>query len=115
MTTIITAIQNPLMHSGETRNGAVSFDNLLETSPDEVITGTPTIVVAPSGLTISNIAVTSGSRVIDGSTVAAAKAVTFTVSGGADQTTYALTVTVATDSTPAQTMARVLTLKVADA
>jgi len=114
MTTIITAIQKPYMHSDETRNGAVSFDDLLSASPDETITGTPTITGSPAGLTISNVAATTGSREINGKTVAAGKAVTFTVSGGADQTGYSLTVTVVTDSTPAQTLVRVLSLTVAD-
>jgi len=110
--TVISATQKPVMHSGETRNCAVSFDDVLEGSPDETITGTPTIT--GTGMTVTNIAVTTGSRTINGKSVAAGKAVTFVMSGGTAGNDYALTVTVTTTSTPSQTIIRVLPLWVYD-
>lgn len=102
-----TAKQRPIMVSGETRNGKVSFVDLLDSG--ESLTGTPTVVeVTTSELTISNAAVNTAEETINGETVAIGKAVLFKVTdgGSGDLATYTLRITVSTDATPAQTFER---------
>ena len=84
---------------GETRNGAVSFDSWLGTN--ETITGTPTVTGSPSGLTIDNAQVNTGTIEVNGLEVAIGKGVLFRVTGGTSCTDYLLTITVTTNSTPA--------------
>ena len=88
----------------EARNIAVSFANQLDTSPNELLTGTPTVSASPSGLTFANVAVNSVARTINGVTVAIGKAVQCKVTGGTAGQEYTLTVTAGTDATPAQTL-----------
>ena len=102
----ITAPQRPVMHSSETRNGAVSYEGLLQETPAELLTGTPTASVSPSGPSVSNLAVTTETTTINGKDVATGKAVTFRVVGGSAGTEYVVTLTATTDSTPAQTLVR---------
>lgn len=54
----------------------------------EICTGSPT--VSASGLTISSAAVTTAVQVINGASVEAGKAVSFTITGGTDGTNYAV-------------------------
>lgn len=98
------------MNEGETRNGKVSFTDILDTG--EVLTGTPTVTVSPSGPTISNAAVNTSAVTVDGESVAIGHAVTFKVTGGTAGTTYTLTVTASTDATPAQTFKKYVGLEV---
>lgn len=91
--------QHYCMKYGSTRNVAVSFVDALDTG--ELLTGTPTVTA--TGLTITNKAVSTGSLTINGDPAAAGQAVQFSVSGGTAGTEYTITITVNTDSTPAQT------------
>lgn len=54
----------------------------------EVLTGTPTITV--SGPTTSSPAVTTAVQLINGESVEAGKAISFTITGGTDGTDYAI-------------------------
>lgn len=87
---------------GETRNAAVSFDSWL--GEDELLTGTPTVTASPSGLTISNAQVNTGTVVVNGLEVPIGHGVIFTVTGGSSCTYYIITVTVSTTSSPSQTV-----------
>lgn len=74
----------------------------------ESMTGTPTVAEqTTSDLTITNEAVNTSTLTIKGNSVAAGRAVQFLVSGHlAANSPYKLKITVATDSTPAQTIVR---------
>lgn len=88
---------------GEVLNAAIDMRERLESG--ESITGTPTVDATPSaGITIDNVAVNGSSRVINGKSVPAGKAVTFRVAAGTAGTTYALTVEAVTNASPAQTI-----------
>ena len=102
----ITAPQRPVMHSSEIRNGAVSYVGLLQETPVELLTGTPTATVTPTGPTLSNLAVSTSTTKINGTDVITGKAVTFKVLGGSAGTEYVVTITASTDTTPAQTLVR---------
>lgn len=79
----------------EVRNVRVGLKDLLDTG--ELLTGTPTITVSPSGLTVSSPAVNSTTLVIDNETYVAGQAVTFVISSGTAGTLYQLTITVSSD------------------
>lgn len=89
-------------HPSETKTAGVSFVNLLESG--ESLTGTPTVSSAPTGLTISNVQKNSGAVTINGVSVAANKAVLFSVAGGSSGVQYELEVTCGTTGSPAQTL-----------
>lgn len=108
-------VKAPQIHtkrSTAVMNGAVSFDELLESG--ETLTGTPTVTGSPSGLTIDNARVSTGELTINGVAVATGRAVQFRVSSGTSGTTYTLTATCGTTSSPAQTLPVQCTLKVLD-
>jgi hypothetical protein len=86
----------------EVRNMAVSFVGLLDV--DEELTGTPTIEVSPSGLTISQEQVSTERRTINNKWVDAGKAVQCSVEGGTVAERYQIIVTCDTDATPPQTL-----------
>lgn len=87
----------------EERTIAVDFSDKLETSPDETLTGTPTVTATPSGLTFSSIAVNTVARTVCGTTAAIGKAVQCKVTGGTAGVMYTITVTVpSTTGTPSQ-------------
>lgn len=88
--------------TGETRNAAVSFDQLLDSGIS--VTGTPTVTSSSSGLSISSVAASTASLTINGRSVSAGRAVTFSVGDGTDGVDYLLTITAGTDSTPAETI-----------
>jgi len=96
----------PQLHEiaiGETRAVAVDCIGKLESnSPEELLTGTPTIVeVTTSVLTLASKAVSTAALTINGSTVAIGKAVQFTCAPGASAVvgkTYLIKITVGTDS-----------------
>lgn len=89
-------------HPSEVRNCAVSFANVLDTG--ELLTGTPTVVSVPSGLTFSSPIVNTGALTINGVSVAIGKAVQFRASGGTSGVKYQIEVSCGTDATPAQTL-----------
>ncbi len=101
---------------GDIRIVRIDFTDELSSSVS--LTGTPTVSASSTSLTIntSGAAVTSASYVDanTGNTVAAAKAVQFVVSGGiASQSPYDITVTAATNSSPAETIKKIVTLSFA--
>jgi len=88
------------MGSGETRLVSVDYRGKLDTG--ELLTGTPTVTISPSGPTISNEAVNTAALTIAGETVAIGQAVQFKITGVTAGTTYTITTKCGTDSTPAQ-------------
>ncbi len=91
------------------RNIAVNFSDWLDHG--EIITGTPTVAVSPSGPTLSAASVNSGRRVVDNRSCAPGSVVTFTVSGGTANT-YTITITASTSGS--QTLVGYITLVVAE-
>jgi len=88
--------------SSEVRNVAISYADKVESG--ELLTGTPTITeVSSSDLTLSNKIVSTGALTINGVSVAAGAAITFTVAGGTAGTTYDIRIQCGTDATNAQT------------
>jgi len=89
----------------EVANAAVSFGPKLRSG--ELLTGTPTVAeITTTGLTISNVAVSTAIEIINGVSTAVGEAVLFKVVGGSASTTHKIKITVTTDSTPAQTFVR---------
>lgn len=88
------APQRPVMVSGEVRADSVSFAGKLDQG--ELLTGTPTLAVSPSGLTVSSPAVSTTALTVNGRQVAIGRAVQFTVTGGTAGVEYTVTVTVST-------------------
>ncbi|MBX9584739.1 MAG: hypothetical protein K2X87_30920 [Gemmataceae bacterium] len=99
-------------HPAAAQNAAVSFDALLD--PGELLTGTPTVSASPSGVTVDNVRVSAADLTVDGALVPTGRAVQFRASGGSSGTTYVLTVTCGTTSTPAQTLPVECVLAVVD-
>lgn len=97
-----TAPQRQTMSAGETRLVSIDFTNKLDSG--ELLTGSVTTTVSPTGPTISNAAVSTAALTINGETVAIGQAVQFKITGVTAGTTYVVTVTVGTDSTPAETV-----------
>lgn len=97
-----TANQIHFKTTNEIRNVAVNFTELLDSG--EKLTGTPSVSVSPSGITVSNVARNSTTATILGESVPANQAITFTASGGTSGTQYTLTVQVDTDASNAQTL-----------
>ena len=82
---------------GETLNVAVSFDGWLDVG--ETITDTPRIVDEDNRLTLTNKTATTAVKVINGVSVAAGRAVTFTVSGQVvAYTPYTIKITIVTSA-----------------
>ena len=90
------------MDSGATRNVQVGFLDKLDSG--ELLSGTPTVTVSPTGPTISNVGRNTTALTIDGESHAINQAVTYTITGGTAGVEYTYTVTCATDATPAQTL-----------
>ena len=88
--------------ANEVRNLAANFTDKLDAG--ETLTGTPTVSVSPSGVTVASEAVSTGTLTILGESVATAKAVTCSVSGGSAGTRYTLTIQCGTNASPAQTL-----------
>lgn len=86
----------------ENRLVSVSFLGKLDAG--ELLTGTPTVVPSPAGLTITNISVSTAAHIINKVSVPTGGAVQFLASGGTGGVTYANLITCTTDSTPAQTI-----------
>ncbi len=100
--------------AGETVNVLVDFTAVLDQDDtiNELISSVTSVAAAPSGPTISNSAVTTKARKINGVQVAAGKAISFTVAAGTNGVEYTLTCTVVTSGS--QTRVRKLTLIVTD-
>ena len=109
----MSAILAPQVHCksvAEVRLCSVSFDDVLDVG--ELLTGSVTTTVSPAGLTIANEAVSTAILTINGCDVAIGRAIQFKASGGTTMTEYTVTITVSTDSTPAQTLQGEVTLEV---
>lgn len=87
---------------GEVRNVRLGLKDLLDSG--ELLTGTPTITVSPSGLTTASPLVNVGTITIDDVSYSAGQAITFTISGGTAGTVYELLVSCDTDAS--QTLQR---------
>ncbi len=109
--TLATAPQIRCKTASEVRIAAVSFLGKLDSG--ELLTGTPVVAeVTSSDLTLANKAVNTGALAIDGVSNAIGEAVQFSIAGGTAATTYAINISVGTDSTPAQTLITNVTLEV---
>lgn len=108
MSTSLTATPVCVKSPNEVRGAAVSFSGCLETG--ETLTGTPT-VTGHADLTLGSVAISSGVLDINGVSVPAGEAVTFSVSGGDAGQKYTITVVVTTST--GQTIERFLRLQVA--
>ena len=103
------APQRPFKSVSGTRNISVSFSDMLDTG--ELLTGTPTIleVVNASSpntdLTLASKLVSTALLDINNVSVPIGEAVQFNVVGGTvANSPYSITITVSTDSTPAQVL-----------
>lgn len=106
----IQARQIPCVSSTETRLCAVDFTDKLD--PGESLTGTPTVTDSTGDLTLANKSVSTAELTVAGRQVTAGRAVQFTTTGGTAGTRYTISVSVGTDSTPAQTLEADLLLDV---
>jgi hypothetical protein len=100
--TMAKANEVPEKHPSETRNCAVSFDQVLESG--ESLTGTPTVTATPAGLAFSNQSVSITTLTINGAPVTAGRAAQFAVAGGSSGITYKLEVACSSTSSPAQSV-----------
>ncbi len=100
--TINTAPQQYRKAVAAVRNVAVSFASKLD--PGEALTGTPSLAVTPSGLSVDNEAVSTVLLTINGVSTAIGAAVQFRASGGDPGVKYTIAITCQTDSVPAQTL-----------
>lgn len=92
MPSTITCPEIRQKHPSETRNDC--FVNMIGALAEgDTLTGTPTIAASPTGLTISNPLVTIAAVTIEGISVAAGKAVSFSAAGGDDGQLYTITIT----------------------
>jgi hypothetical protein len=110
MATEITSSDTRYKEAGETRNVLVDFTGALDKdgSTNERISSITS--VAATGLTITNSAVTTTPRIINGQEVPAGKAISFTVASGSNGTTYQIKCTVVTSGS--QTIVRYCPLSV---
>lgn len=96
------APQTPQQTVGTVKNGGVSFSGELPAS--ETLSGTPTVTVSPTGPTLSNKAVNTGAVTLDGVSVPAGEAVTFTVTVGGSVAPGSYTITATCATTGGQTL-----------
>jgi hypothetical protein len=88
------APQQYTKHPSEIRSATMSFKHKL--SPGDLLTGTPTVVAAPSGPTITAVAINAAEIEGDHINASIGEAVQFKIAGGTDGTAYRLTVTATT-------------------
>lgn len=99
------APQIPCVVDGETRNGKIDYTDVLDAG--ELLSGIPTLTEKiTSDLTFANQAVSTGELTILDNTVITGQAVQFKVTGSLADVLYTVEVSVATNSTPAQTLKR---------
>jgi len=103
------APQRPRARVGDEKNFKVSFAKELDAL--ELLAGTPTAVEqTTSDLTITSVARNTAISTIKGVTTPIDKAVQFHVTGFQAGVTYSILVTAVTDSTPVQTLKRLVTI-----
>jgi hypothetical protein len=101
-----TALEVNSMPVGSTRNVSASFVGQLDDG--ELLTGTPTVIIAPTGPTLSDKRVNTSGVTISGERVLTGQAVLFQVTGVEADTEYTITITVSTNAS--QTLIGVATL-----
>lgn len=101
------ALESHVAIVGEDRCVSVSYDGKLDAG--ELLTGTPTVTVSPTGPTISNIKVSTADLTISDKRVATGRAVQFFVTGLAEKA-YTFTVTALSNSSPQQKLIGWMTL-----
>lgn len=105
------SLQIQQKRSNETRNAAVDFTNVLPSGIS--LTGTPTVTEqTTSDLTVASVALGTGSRVINGTTVETSKWVSFSVAGGNSGQSYTLDVSATSAESPAETYHQHITIEV---
>jgi hypothetical protein len=110
MSTGKTAKQRPIKTVSEVRLGSVNFTDDLDSG--ELLTGTPTVTELSSlSLTLANKSLSSATMTILGETAASSAVVQFTWAAGTTGNGM-ISIKVATDSTPAQTLMGFLPLRV---
>lgn len=102
MTSAHTAPQVGEKTPAEVLNVAVSFAGKL--NEGELLTGTPTLSVTPSGMAVTAAAVNTVALTIQQRTVAIGQAVQFAVSSGTVDDSYVVAISAVTNATPAQTL-----------
>lgn len=98
------------MSADETRLVSIDFTDKLDAG--ELLTGTVTVTVSPTGPTVSNAAVSTAALTINGRTVIIGQAVQFKITGVTAAATYTCTASVATNSSPAETVTGAVIVKV---
>lgn len=103
------APQVPTVVVGETRNGRLSFANLLDSG--ELLTGTPTLTeIGTTHMTFSNVSVTTAAMEVNDVQESAGTVVTFKVVGFQGDRMYRVIATAPTNSTPAQELKKIFHL-----
>lgn len=85
----VTATEVHVKTTGETVPIAINYEPKLDSG--ETLSGTPTVTASSSALTISSVAISTGSLTISGRTVAASQAITCLAAAGTAGVTYTLT------------------------
>lgn len=80
----------------EVRNVRVGFKDMLDSG--ELLTGTVTLAVSPTGLSTASAAVNVATLTLDDESYLAGQAVTFTISSGTAGVVYEISITVSTDA-----------------
>lgn len=97
----------------EVRLASVSFAARLDAG--ELLTGTVTVTeITTSDLTFTNSSVSTTALTIIGQTVPIGEAVQFKITGGTAGVKYVISINVATDSTPAQTLIEHVRLEITE-
>jgi hypothetical protein len=108
---VSTAPQRREKTVSEARNIAIDFTGKLDAG--ELLTGTPTVVeIVTADLTLSNKAINTSAKTINGVSVATGMAVLFKAAGGEAGRSYRIQITVTTNASPAQTLVENVILKV---
>lgn len=94
---------------GGTHNASIDCRGWLDSG--ELLTGTP-LIPDVTGITISSKSVSTEELEINGETIPIGMAIQYSVSGGTANTTYNISMTCSTDSTPAQIRGGTVVLKV---
>lgn len=106
----ITCPKKRYKHSDATENVAVDFTNELDAG--DLLVGTPTVSVLPSGPTLSAAAINTAPMKVNERTCRAGSVVTFSISGGTDGQVY--TVEVKPTTSGSSVKPRNITIEVSD-
>jgi hypothetical protein len=109
MSSILTCPHPRYKTPSAVKNMAVDMSGHLDDG--EILTGTPTVSVSPSGPTLGSCTINSGPQMVNGQKCPAGTVVKFTASGGTAGVDYAILVSSSTSGS--QTVQGYITLKVA--